>query len=73
MITALLTGDRLQRYSGRSTRTCVSPPVKTPVCAAFEEYGKVPETVPLKFVEDDVTWILSKISGAAGVLRADAI
>ena len=31
------------------------PPVKNPTCAAFEEYGEVPETVPLDFTEDDVT------------------
>ena len=31
------------------------------------------ETVPLDFSEDDVTWVASKISGAAGALGADAI
>ena len=30
------------------------PPVESPMCAAFEEYGEVPETVPLDFAEDDV-------------------
>ena len=40
-------------------------------CAAFEEYGEVPETVPLDFTEDDVTWVTSKLSGAAGALGAE--
>ena len=30
-------------------------------------------TVPLDFTEDDVTWVASKLSGAAGALGADAI
>ena len=43
------------------------------MCAAFEEYEEVPETVPLHFTEDDVMWVASKISGAAGVLGAEAM
>ena len=43
------------------------------MCAAFEEYGGVPETVPLDFTEDDVTWVSSKLSGAAGALGVEAI
>ena len=35
-------------------------PVENPACAAFEEYKEVPETVPLDFMEDDVTWVTSK-------------
>ena len=34
---------------------------------------EVPETVPLDFTEDDVTWVASKLSGAAGTLVAEAI
>ena len=49
------------------------PPVENPTCAAFEDYGEVPETVPLDFTEDDVMWVVSKISGAAGALGAEAI
>ena len=49
------------------------PPVKTPACAAFDKYGKVPETVPLDFTEDDDKWVASKLSGAAGALGAEAI
>ena len=49
------------------------PPVENPMCAAFEEYEEVPETVPLDFTEDDVTWVASKLSGAAGALGAEAI
>ena len=51
---------------------CV-PPVENPTCAAFEEYKEVPEIVPLDFSEEDVMWVASKLSGAAGVLRAKAI
>ena len=49
------------------------PPMENPACTAFEEYGEVPETVTLDFTEDDVTWIVSNLSGAAGALRAEAI
>ena len=49
------------------------PPMENPECAAFEEYEEVPETVPLDFTEDDVTWVASKISGAAGALGAEAV
>ena len=49
------------------------PPVENPTCTAFEDYGEVPKTVPLKFTEDDTTWVTSKFSGAAGVLGAEAI
>ena len=49
------------------------PPAENPVCAVFEEYGEVPEMEPLDFIEDDVTWVASKISGAAGTLGAEAI
>ena len=47
------------------------PPVENPTCAAFEKYEDVPETVPLDFTEDDVTWVASKLSGAAGALGAE--
>ena len=49
------------------------PPVENPMCAAFEEYEEVPETVPLDCMEDDVTWVTSKLSGAAGALGAETI
>ena len=49
------------------------PPVENPVCAAFEEYEEVPETVLLDFTEDDVTWVPSNLSGAAGALGAEAM
>ena len=41
--------------------------------AAFEEYREVPETVPLNFTQDDVSWVTLKISGAAGMLGAEVI
>ena len=49
------------------------PPVENPTFAFFEEYEEVPETVPLDFTEDEVTWIASKLSGAEGALGAEAI
>ena len=49
------------------------PPVENPTCAAFEEYEDVPKTVPLDFMEYDVTWVASKLSGTAGALGAEAM
>ena len=49
------------------------PPMENPACAAFEEYGEVPQTVPLDFTENDVTWVSSKLSGTAGALGAEVI
>ena len=51
---------------------CV-PPVENPACTAFEEYEDVPETVTLDFTEEDVTWVASKLSGAAGALGAESM
>ena len=67
MNNALKPGDRLQRFSRRSTQTCGSP-VDNHMCTAFEEYEDVPKTVPLDFTEDDFTWVTLKLSGAAGAL-----
>ena len=44
------------------------PPVENPKCPAFEEYEEVPQTVPLELLEKNVTWVASKLSGAAGAL-----
>ena len=30
-------------------------------CYTFERYAEVPETVPLDFLEDDVTWVAPKL------------
>ena len=49
------------------------PPIKNSMCAAFKEYKEVPEAVPLDFTEDDITWVASKLSGAADVLGAEVI
>ena len=49
------------------------PPVENLTCADFEMYGEVPETLPLDFTEDDVTWVASKLSGAADALGAEAM
>ena len=43
------------------------------MCAAFEEYEELPKMVALNFVEDDITWVISKLSGAADALGAEAI
>ena len=48
-------------------------PVENLTCASFEKYEDVPKTVPLDFTEDGVTWVASKLSGAAGALGAEAI
>ena len=40
---------------------------------SLREAWEVPETVPLNFTEDDVLWVASKLSGAAGALGAEAI
>ena len=63
----------MHRSPWRSNWACVSPPVENPTCAAFEEYGETPKTVTIYFTEDGVTWVASKISGAAGALGAEAI
>ena len=47
------------------------PPMENSTCADFEEYEDIPETVPLDFKDDDVTWVASKLSGAAGALGAE--
>ena len=49
------------------------PHVENTACTDFEEYGDVPETVPLNFTEDDITWIASKLTDAAGALGAQAM
>ena len=49
------------------------PPVENPTYAAFGEYEKVPETVPLDLSEEDFTWVASKLSGTAGVLGSEVI
>ena len=49
------------------------PPVENPTCAAFEDYGEVPDTVPLDFTEDDVMWVASNLSCAAGDLGAEVM
>ena len=43
------------------------------MCTAFDEYEEVKDTVPLYFLEDDVTWVEFRLSGAAGALGAEAI
>ena len=49
------------------------PTVENSTCEAFEEYEDVSETLPLDFTEDDVMWVASKLSGAAGALGAEAM
>ena len=73
MNNALILGKLFQGFYGRITQTRDSPPDKNPVCASFKEYEEVKKTVPLDFTEDDVTWVASNISGAAGALGSEAI
>ena len=49
------------------------PPVENIMCAVFEEYEEVTKMVPFDFLEDNVTWVEYKLSGAAGQLVAEAI
>ena len=42
-----------------------------PICYAFERYDEVPETMPLDFLEDGVTWVAPNISSSAGKLGAE--
>ena len=48
-------------------------PVENPTCAALEEYEDITKTLLLNFTEDDVMWVTSKLSGAAGALGAVAM
>ena len=50
-----------------------APRAENPKCAAFEEYEDVPDTVALNFTEDDVMWVASNLSGAAGAMGAEEI
>ena len=49
------------------------PPMENFTCAAFEENNEVLKTMLLDFLEDDVMWVASKLSGAAGSLGSEAI
>ena len=49
------------------------PQVGDPQCSAFERYEEVPETVPLEFLEDDVTWAALNLSSAARAPGAEAL
>ena len=73
MTNAQRPSNRLLRFSGTSTLTRDSPPVENHMCEAFEDYGEVPEMVPLNFTEDNITWVALKLSGAAGALGAQTI
>ena len=44
-----------------------------PWCSSFERYEEVLETAPLDFLEEVITWVVSKISGALGALGAEAL
>ena len=62
-------GEWFQAFSGINTLKCVYPHM----CSAFEEYKEVLETVSLKFLEDNLEWVASKLLGVAGALGAEAI
>ena len=47
--------------------------MENPTCAAFKEYEDIPKTIPLDFMENDVMWVSSKLSGAAGTLGSEAM
>ena len=73
MTNAKKTGDPLTRSSGRSTQTYLFLLWKIPCAQPSRNTGGFPEKVPLNFTEDDVTWVASKLSDAAGALGAEAI
>ena len=60
-------GDWLQRFSGRVL------PSENPMFTAFKEYEEVPDTLPLDFTDDVITWFTSNLSGATGALGAEVI
>ena len=43
------------------------------MCTAFKEYEEVPKMLTLDFMEDDIIWVTSKLSGAAGALGVEEI
>ena len=43
------------------------------MCASFKEYEEVLETMPFYLSEYDVPCMVYKLSGAAGILVAEAI
>ena len=51
----------------------VVPPMEKPKCTDFDKYGEVPKTVPLNYMEDDVTWVASKLSGVASAQGVEAM
>ena len=50
-----------------------SPPTENNMYTDFKECEEVSKTEPLDFMEDDVTWVASKLSGATGALGGEAI
>ena len=64
--------NQLQTPSRINTMTFLYPPWKIP-CVQLEEYEEVLETAPLDFLEDDVTWVASNLSGATWAMRAKTI
>ena len=49
------------------------PPMKNPMCTDFEEYKDLTKLVSLNSMEDDATWVVSKLSGSVGALGDDTI
>ena len=47
--------------------------MENPMCASFKDYNDIPKAVPFDFIEDNVTWVSSKISVTSGALGAEAI
>ena len=67
------TGRPVEEVIQENHPDMLSTPMENPTCTAFKDYEYVPETVPLDFMEDDVMWVVSNISGIAGALGEEAI
>ena len=49
------------------------PCMENTTCVVFKDYKEVSETMNLGLLEDNVTWVASKLSGNVGALGAEAI
>ena len=44
-----------------------------PESSSFEEYDQDPDVGPIEILEEDVQWVASKLSGAAGPSGTDTM
>ena len=72
MTNSQISGDRLQRFSRRSTHTYKSSLWKSHLHSIRGVRGGARNGTP-RFMEDDVTWVASNLSGTAGALGAETV